>query len=70
MLKVRIKGEDIKFILTKKNLSQTWLAKRLGITSGFMSQLLNEKKSPSPKTRKKFMDYFKEQEFDDLFYIS
>jgi transcriptional regulator with XRE-family HTH domain len=67
MQKVKLKGKEIRRILAKKNLSQGWLAKRLEITSGYMAQLLNGDKCPSPETRSKIQNYFKEMTFEQLF---
>ncbi len=69
MLKVKLRGSDIRKILARKNLSQNWLAKRLCISSGYMAQILNGDKHPSPKVRERIQNYFKELEFDDLFNI-
>jgi DNA-binding XRE family transcriptional regulator len=54
--------------VSPKNLSQNWLAEKLGISSGYMSQLMCGVRHPSPKMRQAFMDYFG-CEFDDIFKI-
>jgi transcriptional regulator with XRE-family HTH domain len=43
------------------------LAKRLGTTSGYMSQLMAGKRHPSPVMRRKILKVLKDCEFDDLF---
>jgi transcriptional regulator with XRE-family HTH domain len=68
-MKVLLKAEDIKKLLIRKNKSQNWLAHRLELTSGYMSQLLNCSRSPSPKLREKLMKQFPKSGFDDLFVI-
>lgn len=68
-MKVCLKSESIKQILAKKNLSQNWLAERVGTTSGYMSQLMTGNRYPSPKMRKKIMACLQLCKFDDLFTI-
>jgi transcriptional regulator with XRE-family HTH domain len=68
-MKVCLKSDSIKQILAKKNLSQNWLAERVGTTSGYMSQLMTGTRYPSPKMREKIMTCLKLNEFDDLFTI-
>ncbi len=67
MLKVKLKNDFIKKELAKRNKSQNWLANHLRISSGYMSQLLNGVKHPSPELRQKIQNYFKDQSFEDLF---
>lgn len=50
-------------------MSQNWLAARAGVTSGYMSQLMDGSRCPSPKLRQQLMDIFPECTFDDLFRI-
>jgi len=40
MLKVKVKANDIERLLAKRNLSGNAFAERLGISSGYMSQLM------------------------------
>jgi len=68
-MKVYLKRGFVELYLAKKNLSQNWLASRLGISSGYMSQLLSGKRNPSPTLRGRMMDYFKDHDFDQLFEI-
>lgn len=69
MLKVKLRAGKITGALAKKNLSQNWLARHIGISSGYMTQLLNGTRCPSPKTRRRFQEYFIECKFNDLFEI-
>jgi len=69
MVKVKLKPGIIENILARKSLSQNGLAVKLGISSGYISQLLNGKRLPSPEMRKKFLTYFGDLSFDDLFEI-
>ena len=54
--------------MARQNISQNELAKRLGITSGYMSQLVCGTRYPSPKVRQKILDVLG-IDFDDVFII-
>jgi transcriptional regulator with XRE-family HTH domain len=56
--------------LTKKNLAQYELAKRLGICSSYMAQLMNGSRSPSPKLRRKMLSILSPLSFEELFLLS
>ena len=58
---------QIKRDLARLNLSQNKLATLLGITSGFLSQLLSGKRFVGPETRQKIMQCLPALEFDQLF---
>lgn len=66
-MKVQLRSENIRKILARKNKSQNWLANRIMTSSGYMSQLMNGKRFPSPKMREVILEVFADQEFDDLF---
>ncbi len=66
-MKAVIKTEVIKEMLLKKNMSQNWLAQRVGTTSGYMSQMIKGIRHPSPEMRQKILNILKGKEFDDLF---
>lgn len=68
-MKVLLKSDSLKIRLIKNNKSQNWLAHKLEVNSGYMSQLMNGSRHPSPKLREKLMDIFPECNFDDLFMI-
>ena len=68
-MKVKLKTGMIRKHLARKNLSQNWLAKRLGTTSGYMSQLMQGIRTPSPAMRQRMLDTLKDYQFDDLFII-
>ncbi len=69
MNRTRLRLDTIVDLLTRKNLSQNWLAKKLNISSGYMSQLLTGQRTPSPNLRARILDHFPESKFDDLFEI-
>jgi hypothetical protein len=58
---------EIRVHLARLNLSQNKLARKLGISSGFMSQALTGKRCVGPGTREKLMAALPGLAFDDLF---
>ena len=68
-MKVYLKTNFIQKKLIRKNKSQNWLADRFGITSGYMSQLMDGSRNPSPELREKILQVFPDNDFDDLFVI-
>lgn len=68
-MKVFIKTKFIRKKLIRKNMSQNQFALRAGVTSGYMSQLMDGSRRPSPKLRQRLMDVLPECTFDDLFLI-
>ncbi len=69
MLKTKLKAPVILNLITRRNLSQNWLAHRMGISKAYLSQLITGARTASPKTRRLFLEYFNELSFDDLFEI-
>jgi len=68
-MKVYFKANVIQKKLFRKNKSQNWLAEQFGISSGYMSQLMDGSRNPSPALRIKILKVFRGHEFDDLFVI-
>ena len=68
-VKVLLRAGVVKERLIRKCRSQNWLAIRLGVSSGYISQLMDGCRNPSPALRQRFLDAFPECEFDDLFQI-
>ena len=66
-MKVQLKAKAIRQILARKNMSQNWLAQRIGTSSGYMSQLMAGRRHPSPQMRQKILGILQGYEFDDLF---
>ena len=69
MVKVALKAQGLLKILAKKNKSQNWLAFRMQISSGYMSQLMTGMRHPSPKMREKMLTALPNHTFDELFRI-
>ncbi len=66
-LKVQLNAKLIRRILARKNLSQNWLAGRIGASSAYMSQMMSGVRNPSPAMRETIMQALKDYSFDDLF---
>lgn len=69
-MKIRIRESTLRNVLLRKNLSQNWLAHRLGISTGYMSQLMSGRRSPSAELREQMLTQFVSMTFDDLFEIT
>jgi len=68
-MKVLLKSKEIKKILIRKNKSQNWFAHKLEVSSGYMCQLMNRLRNPSPKLRERIMKELPEYTWDELFKI-
>jgi len=68
---VGIKRTRILRMLAKKNMSQNCFAYRLGVSSGYMSQLMLGTRNPSPILRQKILTALKldESGFDEVFHL-
>ena len=69
LLKVRINSKALWNVIARQNISQNELASRLGISSGYMSQLICGTRCPSPKLRRKMLELLSPLTFDDLFIV-
>ena len=67
---IRINSVAVWYYLTRKNLAQNELARKLGITSGYLAQLIGGSRSPSPALRRKMLSVLSPISFDELFVIS
>ena len=68
---VAIRRNHIIKILAKKNMSQNWFAYKVGVSSGYMSQLMLGTRNPSPKLREKILTALKldESGFNEVFQL-
>ncbi|MCY3557887.1 MAG: helix-turn-helix transcriptional regulator [Chloroflexi bacterium] len=64
---VRLKPEPLWEQITRRNMSQNDLARRAEISSGYLSQLIGGKKSPSPDVRRRLQAALEISRFDELF---
>ena len=56
-------------LLDQRNISQNELARQVGTSSGYMSDLVSGKRSPSPPMRRRIQEALGVTDFDDLFII-
>ena len=56
-------------LLDQRGISQNELARLVGISSGYMSDLMSGKRSPSPHMRRGIQQALGVTDFDDLFII-
>ena len=68
-MKVKLKKEAVRLALTRKNLTQNELARRLGISSGYMSQIMTGSRHPSAAVRRLILRHLRGHSFDDLFEV-
>ena len=54
-------------LLDQRDISQNKLASLCGLSSGYMSQLMGGKRSPSPRVRARMQEVLGVTNFDDLF---
>jgi len=69
MLKVKVKGSDIERLLARRNLSHNAFAERLGISGGYLSQLVRGERYPSAELRAKILRSLRDVTFDEIFEI-
>lgn len=67
--RVRLDPHKVWAILNRLNMSQNELARLLGTSSSYLSQLMSGHRCPSAAFRKKLMDALGVTDFDDLFYL-
>ena len=67
--RARLRTEVVWELLNRLNLSQNELARRVGIRSSYMSQLMSGQRFASPGVRQKLMDVLGMAQFDDLFIL-
>ena len=77
-MNVKLKALILKKHLARRNLSQNSFARRVGVTSGYMSQILCGERNPSPQIRERILQTLNTAQkllgqsafaFDDLFKI-
>lgn len=69
MLKVLIRQREVEQFLIRRNLSQNAFAERLGISSGYMSQLMRGSRYPAAGLRARILRSLKNIKFDEVFEI-
>ena len=67
--RVKLKPEAVWQHLNRLNMSQNELARRVGITSGYLSQLMSGTRCPSAEVRMRLMEALGVTDFDELFVL-
>ncbi len=65
--RVKLKPEPVWEQINRRNMSQNELARLAEISSGYLSQLMSGRKSPSPDVRRRLQAALELSQFDDLF---
>ena len=65
--RVKLSPHRVWAILNRRNLTQNELARLVGTSSSYLSQLMSGHRCPSAAFRKKLMDALGVTDFDDLF---
>lgn len=55
--------------MTRLNMTQNDMARRVGISSAYLSRLINGKRNPSPGMRDRLQQVLDCPEFEDLFIV-
>ncbi len=66
-LRVRLKPDPVWAFLEERDISQNDLARVVGISSGYLSQLMSGSAHPSPEVRQRLLRVLGTTDFDDLF---
>ena len=69
LLKVRVNSKALWGVLARQNITQNELARKLGISSGYLSQLVSGTRFPSPALRRRMLELLNPLTFDDLFIV-
>ena len=69
MVKVRLNRDFVDILLARRNMSQNSLARMLGLSTGYMAQLMNGDRYPSPRLRQRILEILNPLSFDDLFIV-
>ncbi len=68
-LQVTLKPAPVWAFLDEQGISQNELARLIGISSGYLSQLMSGSAHPSPQVRRRLLDVLGLDDFDELFSI-
>ena len=67
--RVKLNPHAVWELLNRRNMTQNELARMVGTSSGYLSQLISGTRCPSAAFRKKLMDALGVADFDDLFIL-
>ena len=65
--RVRIKSKAVYDILDRLHMSQSELARQAGLSTGYVSQVISGKRTPSPPVRRRIQRALGVDDFDELF---
>ena len=68
-MRVLLKTAAVWESLDRLDISQNELARRCGVTSGYLSHLMNGRRSPSPRLRRRMQEVLGVDDFHVLFII-
>ena len=67
--RVKLDPHKVWALLNRLNMTQNELARLVGTSSSYLSQLMSGTRCPSAAFRKRLMDVLGVTDFDDLFYL-
>ena len=67
--RVKLNPHKVWDLLNRRNMTQNELARLIGTSSSYLSQLMSGHRCPSAAFRKKLMDALGVTDFDDLFIL-
>ncbi len=68
--KVKLSAMAVWDFLNRRHMTQNDLARVVGVTSGYLSRLMNGRRCPSPRMRRRLQEALGCSEFDDLFIVA
>ena len=69
-LRVTLKPAPVWAFLEERDISENELARRVGISSGYLSQLMSGTAHPSPEVRRRLQGELGLDDFDDPFTVT
>ena len=67
--RVVLKAQALWDLMQRQNISQNQLARAMGTTSGYISQIISGKRCASPDMRRRLLNALGNPPFDDLFIL-
>ncbi len=68
-VRIKLNQAEVTDSIARRNMSKNMLAIRIGISSGYLSQLMHGSRCPSPKVRRRLLKVLKPLTFDDIFIV-
>lgn len=70
MVRVHLNNQALRRLLARRNMTQNSFARRIKVSSGYVSQLLRGQRHPSPKVRERILAELPGTDFDHLFRVA